>query len=150
MRGSDGTLTAMRIGELAEHTGTTTTTIRYYESIGLLPEPGRTDAGYRVYDSAAEERLRFVRDAQATGLSLTEIQSILEMKGAGTTSCEHTRDLLRQHLAALDDQIARLGAARTALATLADRAEQLDPSECTDPNRCQVIAATATDGVTGA
>ena len=130
----------MRIGELAERTGTTTKTIRYYESIDLIPEPARTPAGYREYDEAAVERLRFVREAQTSGLTLTEIQSILELKEAGATSCEHTHALLEQHLADLDSQIERLRRARADLAALAERAADLDPARCTDPNRCQVIA----------
>jgi DNA-binding transcriptional MerR regulator len=135
----------MRIGILAEHTGTTTQTIRYYESIGLIPDPQRTTAGYRIYDDAAVERLRFIRQAQSSGLTLTEIQSILELKEAGTTSCEHTYTLLEQHLADLDDQIDRLKRAREDLATLAARAGRLDPSDCTDPNRCQVISGPDAD-----
>jgi DNA-binding transcriptional MerR regulator len=129
----------MRIGELAERTGTTTKTVRYYESIGLLPEPRRTAAGYREYDVDAVERLRFVREAQATGLSLAEIQSVLELKAAGAASCGHTAALLRRHLDELDAQIERLRRARIQLAELAARAEELDPADCTDPNRCQVI-----------
>mgnify|MGYP001820754457 CR=1 FL=1 len=117
-----------------------TKTVRYYESIGLLAEPGRTSSGYRDYDASAVERLRFVRDAQATGLSLTEIASVLELKDAGATSCQHTRDLLRRHMEELDSQIERLRAARATLTELAERADSLDPSSCTDPNRCQVIA----------
>lgn len=131
----------MRIGELAEQTGISTKTARYYESIGLLPEPDRTPSGYRDYDVTAIDRVRFVRDAQATGLTLSEISSVLEIKDAGSTSCEHTRVLLDRHLADLDEQIARLQAARTELATMAQRAATLDPSACTDPNRCQVIGA---------
>jgi len=130
----------MRIGELAERTGTTTKTIRYYESIDLIPEPTRTESGYRVYDDAAVDRLRFIREAQATGLSLTEIQSILELKESGATSCGHTHALLEHHLVELDAQIDRLQRARCDLAALADRARHLDPTDCTDPNRCQVIA----------
>jgi MerR family copper efflux transcriptional regulator len=130
----------VRIGELAERTGTTTKTIRYYESIDLIPEPVRTEAGYRVYDDAAVDRLRFIREAQSTGLTLTEIQSILELKEAGATSCGHTHALLEHHLLELDAQIDRLQQARRDLAALAARARQLDPTECTDPNRCQVIA----------
>ncbi len=133
----------MRIGELADATGTTTKTIRYYESIDLLQEPRRTPGGYREYDDDAIERLRFIRDSQASGLSLTEIQSILELKESGATSCRHTRALLEQHLAELDEQIARMQQARTDLAALAERARGLDPSNCTDPNRCQVIAPPA-------
>jgi len=132
-------VTVVRIGELAERTGTTTKTIRYYESIDLLPPPPRTPAGYRDYGETAVERLRFVREAQSSGLTLTEILSILELKGAGATSCEHTYALLRQHLADLDEQIDRLQRARLDLAALAERATRLDPAACTDPNRCQVV-----------
>ncbi len=130
----------MRIGELADLGDVSTKTIRYYESIGLLAEPDRTDAGYRNYNPDALERLRFVRDAQATGLSLSEIASVLELKGSGRRSCAHTTALLEQHLDLLDQQIERLQAARQTLTELADRAKALDPSTCTDPNRCQVIA----------
>lgn len=132
----------MKIGELASSTEVTTKTIRYYESIGLLDEPERTTSGYRDYDAEAIERLRFVRDAQASGLTLSEIASVLELKGAGERSCAHTTDLLSQHLVEIDAQIERLQAARATLSSLADRAGRLDPADCTDPNRCQVIVTT--------
>ena len=135
----------MKIGELGDQVGVTAKTIRYYESIGLLAEPTRTSAGYRDYGPEAVERLRFVRDAQATGLSLSEIASVLELKEAGERSCAHTTALLERHLSDLDEQIERLGAARKLLAGLAERAGSLDPARCTDPNRCQVIAGGASD-----
>ena len=131
----------MKIGELGEHGGVSTKTIRYYESIGLLAEPARTESGYRDYDDVAVERLRFIRDAQATGLTLAEIASVLELKGAGERSCAHTAELLQRHLAEIDDQIQRLKLARSSLSELATRAQSLDPGACTDPNRCQVIAS---------
>jgi DNA-binding transcriptional MerR regulator len=134
----------VRIGELADLAGVTTKTVRYYESIGLVAEPERTDSGYRNYGTEDVERLRFVRDAQATGLSLAEISSILELKDRGSTSCSHTVALLERHMADLDDQILRLQQARQDLSALADRAAFLDPSSCTDPNRCQVIASAVT------
>jgi DNA-binding transcriptional MerR regulator len=130
----------MRIGQVAEQTGTTTKTIRYYESIGLLAEPARLPSGYREYAEDAVDRLRFIRESQATGLSLAEIQSILELKDAGATSCEHTTALLLRHLDELDQQIERLQRSRVELAEVADRARRLDPRACTDPNRCQVVA----------
>ncbi|MEM9464236.1 MAG: heavy metal-responsive transcriptional regulator [Actinomycetota bacterium] len=129
----------MRIGELAERGDVSTKTIRYYESIGLLDEPARTSGGYRSYDDDAVERLRFVRDAQASGLTLREIASVLRIKAAGDRSCEHTTSLLERHLAEVDAQIERLTAAREELARLAERARGLDPAACVDPNRCQVI-----------
>ena len=131
----------MRIGELGELGGVTATTVRYYESIGLMDEPGRTPSGDRDYRDDALERLRFIRDAQATGLTLAEIQSVIELKDSGARSCEHTRKLLKHHLDDLDGQIDRLQAARTELVLLFERSADLDPTACTDPNRCQVIDA---------
>jgi len=132
----------MRIGELGDQAGVSTKTIRYYESLGLLAEPARTASGYRDYEVGAVERLRFVRDAQATGLTLAEISSVLELKSTGERSCTHTTDLLDRHLSDLDEQIERLMQARKTLTQLAQRAQSLDPAACTDPNRCQVITAT--------
>lgn len=131
----------MRIGELADQVGVTAKTVRYYESIGLLQAPPRTAGGYRTYDAAAVDRLAFVRDAQATGLSLDEISSVLELKEAGHRSCSHTAELLVRHLGEIDAQILRLQQSRSVLAELAERASSLDPATCTDPNRCQVINA---------
>lgn len=133
----------MRIGELANRVGVTAKTVRYYESIGLLIEPDRTSSGYRSYDASAVERLGFIRDAQASGLTLAEIASVLELKGAGEISCTHTAELLERHVREIDEQVSRLQAARVQLADLASRAKSLDPAGCTDPNRCQVIASSA-------
>lgn len=130
----------MRIGALAELSGLSTQTIRYYESIDLLAEPERTPAGYRQYSADAVERLRFVRDAQASGLTLAEVETLLSMKDAGLATCTHTLSFLHRHVAEIDARIERLQAARTEMLELAERAGQLDPTTCTDPNRCQVIA----------
>ena len=131
----------MRIGELATASGISDRTIRYYESIGLLPEPTRTPNGYRDYGDDALARLRFVADAQTTGLSLTEIASVLELKDASVPSCDHTRELLEYHLGEIEGRIAALESTRRELKRLIRRARQLDPSDCSDPQRCQVIGA---------
>ena len=129
----------MRIGALADSSGVSDKTIRYYESIGLLPEPDRTSAGYRDYDDSAIGRLRFISDAQTTGLSLSEIASVLELKDTGAASCDHTRELLEFHLRAIEGRIAARESTRTELHGLIERARDLSPSDCTDPHRCQVI-----------
>ena len=129
----------MRIGELADRTGTTAKTVRYYESIGLLAEPRRLSSGYREYDDEAEERLRFIRECQSSGLSLAEIRSILELKDAGSASCGHTTEVIRRHLVEVDRQIELLQRSRDELVSMVERAETLDPADCTDPNRCQVL-----------
>jgi MerR family copper efflux transcriptional regulator len=131
----------MKIGEVAQQTGVSTKTIRYYEDIGVLPEPERADNGYRDYDEVTVSRLRFVRDAQATGLTLTEIASILDLRDQGQSTCHHVVELLERHLEDLDRHIASLHKTRDQLAAMTDRAKGLDPAECTDPNRCQTIEA---------
>jgi DNA-binding transcriptional MerR regulator len=129
----------MRIGEVGEATGVTTKTLRFYESIGLLPAPERTPSGYRDYAPEVTERVQFIRDAQSAGLTLAEVTSVLELKNAGNRSCEHTLALVERHLTEIDDKVAALEDTRRRLADLARRANRLDPVDCTDPHRCQVI-----------
>ena len=129
----------MRIGALAQLSGLSTQTIRYYESLELLPDPERTPSGYREYASDAAQRLRFIRDAQAWGLTLGEVQTLLSMKDAGRATCSHTLAFLDHHLSEIDAQIDRLQAARAEMSELAERGRHLDPASCTDPDRCQVI-----------
>jgi MerR family copper efflux transcriptional regulator len=135
-----GKMDLMRIGELAQLTGVPTKTIRYYEEIGVLPAPDRTANDYRDYSDEAVDRLAFIRDAQATGLTLTEIASILDLRSQGESTCLHVVDLLERHLSALDRHIKTLRETRKKLAVLTAQARELDPSECHDPNRCQTIS----------
>jgi MerR family transcriptional regulator, copper efflux regulator len=79
----------VRIGDLARRSGVTAKTIRYYEPIGLVEPPARTPAGYRDYEPAALERLEFIRAAQAVGLTLGEIRSIIALRDGGQTPCGH-------------------------------------------------------------
>lgn len=131
----------MQIGELARATGVNTKTIRYYEDTGVLPSARRGPNGYRIYDQEAVDRLRFVREAQATGLTLEEITSILELREQGASTCSHVLGLLEHHLGDLDTHIAALQATRRELEAMIQRARRLDPAKCTDPNRCQTIEA---------
>ncbi len=130
----------MRIGELGRRAGVGAKTIRYYEEIGLLPAPDRTSSGYRDYGGEAADRLKFIRDAQATGLSLNEIGSVLEARDHGEQTCAHVIELLEHHLADIDDQIAHLRSTRKMLKRMTDQARSLDPSDCVDPYRCQTIS----------
>lgn len=132
----------MRIGELAQETDVPTKTIRYYEEIDVLPPPERAANGYRSYGPAAVERLLFVRDARATGFSLTEIAAILSLRDQGESTCNHVLGLLEAHLKEIDTHIESLRKTRRQLASLTKRAGRLDPADCTDPNRCQTITET--------
>ena len=129
----------MKIGELATKTGLSAKTIRYYEGIGILPEPARSANGYRAYDRQVIDRIGFIRDAQSAGLTLTEIQLILELRDEGESTCHHTIALLESHLDEVDGQLAELSRTRVRLQGMIEGARQLDPADCNDPNRCQTI-----------
>lgn len=131
----------MKIGQLAERTGVSPKTIRYYEQIGVLPEPRRSDNGYRTYDVGAAERLAFISDAKSAGLSLLEIQMILELRDEGESTCGHVIASLEMRLQEIDRQMKELQRARDRISRIVDRARSLDPSDCDDPNRCQTIPA---------
>jgi MerR family copper efflux transcriptional regulator len=75
------------IGRLAKLSGVTPDTIRFYERSGLLPKPLRTASGYRVYDDAALNQVRFIRKAQTLGFSLDEIRRIMSFRGQGKETC---------------------------------------------------------------
>lgn len=89
-------MTDLLISQLAERTGVPATTLRFYESAGLLPA-GRTPGGYRVYDEDAVERLAFITAAKRLGLPLEEIAELLHVWADGT--CAQVRDTLRPRLA---------------------------------------------------
>lgn len=129
----------MKIGQLAERTGLSAKTIRYYEGLGVLPQPDRAPNGYRRYTPAVAERIAFIQDAQSAGLSLLEIQMILELRDSGESTCGHVIDSLESRLAEVDRQMEELRRTRSRLDEIIGRARSLDPNECSDPNRCQTI-----------
>jgi MerR family transcriptional regulator, copper efflux regulator len=129
----------MRIGELAAASGLTTKTLRFYEQAGLLPAPPRGPSGYRDYPPQALDRLRFIRTAQAAGLTLAEITGILAIRDAGVAPCAHVSDLIQTHLTQVRDRIAELRRTETELQRLAHRATGTDPAACTDRDVCTIL-----------
>jgi len=129
----------MRIGDLAAQAGVTTKALRFYGQAGVLPPPDRTSSGYRDYDGAALARLRFVKAAQAAGLTLAEIREVVAVREAQGPPCGHVAALLDRHAADLDARIVDLQAARAEVRRLRDRARGLDPAACGDDAVCHVI-----------
>lgn len=129
----------MRIGELAASAGVTTKALRFYEQAGVLPGPARTASGYRDYDETALARLRFVKAAQAAGLTLAEVVQVVAVREAQGPPCGHVVALLDRHAADLDARIAELTAARAEVERLRARARSLDPAACGDAAVCHVI-----------
>lgn len=130
----------MRIGELAEHVGVHPRTLRFYERLGLLREPARTSSGYRNYDDHVLTRLRFIRNAQAAGLTLDEIGGIIQLRDEGTSPCAHVAQLLDTKLDHVRHTIKQLRTLERELIALVDRSRTLDPADCSDDETCPILS----------
>jgi DNA-binding transcriptional MerR regulator len=129
----------MLIGELADTVGVTSQTVRFYERTGLLPDAARAANGYRLYDESALARLRFINVAQAAGLTLSEIRSIIDLRDQGTQPCTHTITLIDAKLADVQARISQLAALQTELEALLERSHQLDPADCEANDVCHIL-----------
>jgi DNA-binding transcriptional MerR regulator len=129
----------MRIGEVAERSGVSAKTLRYYEEIGLVSPAARTDAGYRLYDDDVMDRIAFIRASRALGLSLGEIRSVVALRDRGETPCGHVLDLLRARADDISKRIRELRLLKDELERLVERAEQLDPAACAPQKVCHLI-----------
>ncbi len=115
----------LRAGEAAADLGVGVQTLHYYEREGLIPAPPRSGSGYRLYPPELMERLRFIRRAQALGLSLNEIRDTLELCEIGESPCGRVQAALADRLAEVDRRLADLTAFRHQLAHLIDSAPKL-------------------------
>ncbi|MFC5382148.1 heavy metal-responsive transcriptional regulator [Aquipuribacter nitratireducens] len=134
----------MRIGEVAAAAGVPTQTIRFYERRGLLPQPQRGANGYREYDTPVLARLAFIRSAQAAGLTLLEIASILQLRREGTVPCGHVDSLLHTKLDCIRARRRELAILEAELEGLISLSDRLDPADCTDTTICHIIAPAGT------
>lgn len=130
---------AVRIGELAAASGTTTKTLRFYEESGLLPRAQRADNGYRDYGPEALSRLDFIRRGQAAGFSLAQIREVIDIRDAGDAPCHHVYELITARLVEIDRQIADLDALRAVLTQRRDEAGAADPSTCAADTVCRYV-----------
>lgn len=88
----------MQIGELAKQAGVNVQTVRFYERRKLLPDPARTESGYREYGSQELKQLHFIRQAKSLGFSLDEIRDILRSHGRGECPCTDVIAIAERHL----------------------------------------------------
>lgn len=93
------------IGDLAKATGTKVVTIRYYERIGLLPEPPRTSGNYRAYDKKHRERLHFIRRCRDLGFTLEQVRELLDLSKKTDKDCAAVDRLALDHLAEIERKI---------------------------------------------
>ena len=96
------------IGQLAKEANVPTSTVRYYERVGLLQPDGRSSGNYRVYGPAALKRLRFIRAAQATGFTLDDVTALLSFRDGTTAPCNEVQTLIEERLADTEQRLADL------------------------------------------
>lgn len=120
----------MKRGELARRTGCNAETIRYYEKIGILPEPARSAAGYRQYDETHEHRLGFVMRGRELGFPMADLRSLLDLVDRRAVSCAEVEQLARAHLQSVRVKIRDLKRMERVLHTTVRACSGKDVPEC--------------------
>lgn len=121
------------IGRLSAETGVNIETIRYYERIGLMPEPFRSDGGHRIYDEQHQSRLLFVRRCRDLGFPLEDIRDLLSLADEGEP-CGSMRPALNAQLSLVRAKIDALRAMEDALETILNSCSDCDAPECNISN----------------
>jgi DNA-binding transcriptional MerR regulator len=132
---------ALQIGQLAERAGVNPKTIRYYEQIGLLPEPARSKGGYRLYGADDEERLRFISAARRMGFTLGEIKEILALREGGVAPCDYVREAIRRRCSEVDQQLTELRQLKRELGKLDAIARSLPRRPQVPAGFCHILEA---------
>lgn len=116
-------------GELARRTGVNIETIRYFENIGVLAAPDRTEGGHRIYNEGHVRTLGFVRRARNLGFTPKEIRAILALGGPGEARCDEVRQIAQHHLATVRAKLADLTELERLLAgTVQDCSGESEPN----------------------
>jgi Cd(II)/Pb(II)-responsive transcriptional regulator len=118
----------MKIGQLAQATGTQVETIRFYEREGLLPLPPRTEGNYRMYDAVHVARLAFIRHCRCLDMTLDEIRVLLRFKDAPQAACGEVDTLLEGHIGHVVTRIRELRALEKELRGLRAQCQPAGPS----------------------
>ena len=118
------------IGELARRTGTKVETVRYYEKIGLLAPPGRTQGNYRIYSEADLARLSFIRRTRDLGFSIDQIRMLLSLSDDASRDCATVDAIASAHLAEIERKLIDLASLRREIAALVASCEGGIVGEC--------------------
>ena len=120
----------LSIGQLSGTTGCKVETIRYYERIGLMPEPARSEGNQRRYTRTHEQRLGFIRHARELGFSLDSIRELLSMADDPGAACDTVDRIAREHLQQVQSRIARLRALEEELQRMLSRCQGGKVDDC--------------------
>lgn len=123
----------LKIGEVAKIAGVNVGTIRYYERLGLIPEPSRTESiwghGYRQYTTDVLIRLMFIREAKRIGFTLKEIKELLSLRVDEKTNCKAVRTMAEAKLQEVEDKLRslrKIGKSLQELITACRKGKQTD------------------------
>lgn len=120
----------LTIGQLARRTGCKVPTVRYYESIGLLPEPGRSEGNQRRYGSKDLARLDFIQHCRELGFSQTAIRDILRLADCPEQSCDAVTSVVQEHLNDVKERITRLSRLKAELERMIEDCRGGQMSSC--------------------
>lgn len=132
----------MHIKDVARRTGLTPKAIRYYERVGLVPPPARSDAGYRRYDDADVQRLEFIAIAKGAGLGLEEIAEVLEASTGHHINCDRVTSVLEGKVGELRERLADLQALHDAVEHTLEAARRHEFPVPARPFECPLIERT--------
>jgi DNA-binding transcriptional MerR regulator len=132
----------MTIGQLARRLGVNPRTIRYYERIGLIPHPERSQGGYRLYGAEDEERVRFIKSAQRVGLNLGEIKETLAFRDRGEPPCNYVAEVIDRRLREVTQRLRDLRTFKRELTELRDRIRAAGPAPQRGDSYCHYIQTT--------
>jgi MerR family transcriptional regulator, mercuric resistance operon regulatory protein len=117
-------------GELARRTGVNAETIRYFERVGIIAPPDRTEGGHRIYDERHVRTLAFVRRARELGFTPDEVRAILRLGGPGRASCAEVREIAAHHLQQIRTKIADLARLEVLLSSTIEQCSGEGVPEC--------------------
>ncbi|MCH7743682.1 MAG: helix-turn-helix domain-containing protein [Proteobacteria bacterium] len=120
----------LMMGQVSILNGCNIETIRYYEKEGMLPAPGRSSGGHRLYSTALVQRLRFIRRSRELGFSLAEVRQLLEIVDGEHVSCVKVKEIADAHLVDIREKIVDLQKMETSLARMALQCSGRDVPEC--------------------
>jgi DNA-binding transcriptional MerR regulator len=121
---------SLAIGDLSRRTGCNIQTIRYYEQIGLLAAPPRTDGGQRRYSAGAVQRLGFIRHARDLGFDIAAIRELIALAGEPDRPCEDADRIARAQLESVKSKIAGLKLLQTELERMLHNCAHGTISDC--------------------
>lgn len=125
----------LQVGEVSRKLGLNPQTLYFYERIGLIPPPHRTEAGYRLFSQEDIDRLSFITHTKAMGLSLDDIREILAAKDGKSPTCKTVHDCLLSKAKSIEETIQQLQILRDELLPLINHCHQnIQCQECASPN----------------